>query len=509
MKKQKKQSGESVPPPSRRAFLYGTGAIAASSLLQGCSLTPTLPNTFSCNPLLGPCAVENTQAVPTGPMTTLNVAIATPVLGTISSSFRGLSYDKSHINTTLFYAADTSLITLFGFLAESSVFRICGGSVETTVWTPSGAGQTANQVAPSDITALAGFIKATGWKIIYGLALATSTPAAAAAEATFAATAFGSSLLGFEIGNEPDNYVSDGYFSTPWGVTNYISLYQSFAAAVQTAVPGTPVIGPATASNTNWFASFAAAEANKAKLLTHHYYRAAGSSTSSTIAVMLSYPDTYLMAVCQSLQASSESSGVPWAMGETNSFYGTPQPATSAAHAAALWSLDHLFTIAQYGSSGVYFHGGGSQASGYGPIEDNGPGVVGIRPIYYGLYMFGLAGAGSLLSTTLSNTGLNVSAYAIQATGGGLNVVVVNKDPTQTLSVALTTPQTMKNGTLALLTNPGGLAAITGSVIQGEAISASSSATTYTPGAPYAVTISGSQVSCYVPPASAGLILLS
>lgn len=501
------QSNEAlVWSASRRAFLCGTGAFAASSLFSGCSLKSALPTSFSCNSALGPCSVANTQPTPSGPTTQLNVSIANTVTGAISSSFCGLSYDKSHIATTLFYPTNSALIALFGLLAESSVFRICGGSVETTVWTPAGAGQTAGQVAPSDIAALAKFIKATGWKIIYGIALATSTPAAAAAEAQCAAQAFGSSLLGFEIGNEPDNYVSEGYFPSTWGVSNYISLYQSFAAAIQAAVPSVPIIGPATAYSTSWFASFAAAETQKAAMLTQHYYRGAGISTSSTIAAMLAYPDTYLMSVCQSLQAAAQSSGIAWAMGETNSFYGTPQPATSAAHAAALWSLDHLFTIAQYGSSGAYFHGGGSQASGYGPIEDNGPGVTGIRPIFYGLYLFGQAGPGSLLQTTLSATGLNVSAYAIRNLNGGLSVVIVNKDSTQTLSVSLTTPNAMTSGTLALLTNPGGLSAITGSVIQGQAVSASGA---YTPGVLFAPSVSGTQATCYVPPASAGLVQLS
>jgi hypothetical protein len=53
---------------------------------------------------------------------------------------------------------------------------------------------------------LAGFIALTNWKVLYGVNLATSTPALAAAEVAYVQSKLGSGLIGFGIGNEPDEY---------------------------------------------------------------------------------------------------------------------------------------------------------------------------------------------------------------------------------------------------------------------------------------------------------------
>jgi hypothetical protein len=91
--------------------------------------------------------------------------------------------------------------------------------VDKHVWTPNGPGRTAGQIAPSDVDSLAAFVKAAGWQCLYGVNLAgvstgATTPALAADEVAYAAQQFGSSLLGIEIGNEPDLYGYPGnYFA--------------------------------------------------------------------------------------------------------------------------------------------------------------------------------------------------------------------------------------------------------------------------------------------------------
>ena len=61
-------------------------------------------------------------------------------------------------------------------------------------------------IKPEAIDALAGFLKATGWKLIYGLNFGNSTPERAAREAAYVARAIGDRLEYFQIGNEPDFY---------------------------------------------------------------------------------------------------------------------------------------------------------------------------------------------------------------------------------------------------------------------------------------------------------------
>ncbi len=80
-----------------------------------------------------------------------------------------------------FSPQNSDAIGLFKLIGPS-LLRIGGNSVDKTTWMPNGAGRTSGQVAPSDIDALAGFLQATGWQVLYGTNLAQSTPALAAAE---------------------------------------------------------------------------------------------------------------------------------------------------------------------------------------------------------------------------------------------------------------------------------------------------------------------------------------
>jgi hypothetical protein len=63
---------------------------------------------------------------------------------------------------------------------------------------------------PSAINRLAGFLRVLGWRLIYGLNLATGTAEEAAAEAAYVARAVGPQLLAFQIGNEPDGFALVG-----------------------------------------------------------------------------------------------------------------------------------------------------------------------------------------------------------------------------------------------------------------------------------------------------------
>ena len=86
-----------------------------------------------------------------------------------------------------------------------------------------------------------------------------------------------------------------------------------------------------------------------------------------------------------------------------------------------------MFTVAKGGGQGVNFHTGGGAA--YSPLRFNGNFIDsgrGINPEYYGLRFFAMAGLGSVLETTISASGQNISAYAID-TGAGKSIMFVNK----------------------------------------------------------------------------------
>ena len=433
------------------------------------------------------------------------MAVDTTTAGTIDSGFAGLSYEKGAMAEPLFQASNTDLIGMFKGLGPS-LLRIGGNSVDKTQWNATGAGRTSGQVAPADIDALAGFLKATGWAVLYGVNLATSTPAAAAAEVAYAVQSLGSSLYAIEIGNECDLYGDTGsYFANNWILQDFELLWGQFRTAILASTPNVVITGPASAGHINtWTVPFGQTVGKQEiALLTQHYYRGNGQSASSTDAELIT-PDTELVTDLSQLNTGATQIGIPFRLTETNSFYNGGASGVSNSYASSLWVIDHLFNIALGGGVGANFHGGGN-GTGYTPIADSDGVVVEARPEYYGMKLFTLAGAGTLLGTTVSASSLNVTAYAVKSATGGLNLIIVNKDSSQNLNLTVACGQTVTAATLLEMTGPA-LDATTGVMIQGTAIGQDGS---FTPQSAYTLTASGTNVTCYVPALSAVLIAVS
>lgn len=434
------------------------------------------------------------QPVPSGPITPASVTVSATVAGAIGPGFAGLSYEKSQMANPFFSPQNTDAIGLFKLIGPS-LLRIGGNSVDKTTWIPTGAGRTSGQVAPSDIDALAGFLKATGWQVLYGTNLAQSTPALAADEIAYAVNSLGSLLYGIEIGNEVDLY-GGNYFAT-WSFSDYFALWESFVAAIRARSPGVALTGPVAASNiSGYVAPFAKAEGKSVILLSDHYYRANGELASSTIDLLIS-PDANIVNQAKAMKAVSQSVDVPYRFAETNSFYNGGAPNVSDSYASALWVIDHLFACALNGAQGINLHGGGN-GTGYTPIADSGGVVVGARPEFYGVTLFTLAGQGLLQQTTISAGGLNATAYAIRAVSGAYSIIINNKDQTQNLNVTIQLPQAATSAQLIQMTGPS-LDATTSVAIQGASIQPTGN---FSPGAP--TTLSALQ--CYVAPMSAVLV---
>lgn len=459
---------------TRREVLYRLGALGAGSLLSGAS-----------------------QPLPSGPITPATITVTNAVAGMVGPGFAGLSYEKSQMTNPFFSPQNADAIGLFKLIGPS-LLRLGGFSADEMTWTPNGAGRTPGQVAPSDIDALAGFLKATGWQVLYGTNLAQSTPALTAAEIAYAVRSLGSSLYGIEIGNEPDLYPGK-YFPSSFGFPDYYTLWQSFAAAILAESPGVPLTGPTVAYEISSFvAPFAQAEGTNASLLTSHYYRGNGNAAFATVEFLLS-PDPGIVRQCQAMRAIGQSVAVPYRIAETNSFWNPGAPNVEDSYASALWVIDHLFACASNGSQGINLHGGGQ--ANHTLIADSNGVVVEARPEFYGVIFFTLAGAGTVLETTIDVSDLNATAYAIEASNGGYSVIVNNKDQTQTLNVTLILPQSAQSAQLIQMTGPA-LDASTGVTIEGATIQPTGA---FSPGAP----ITLSSPSFYVGPSSAVLVKIA
>jgi hypothetical protein len=436
-----------------------------------------------------------------------SLTVTANTIGVIPARFMGLSYEKFTMTYHYFHASNHNLIALFRRLG-SGVLRLGGGSMDRVLWAANGKGGIHSQVAPSNITALAGFLQATGWQCLYGINLATSTPALAAEEAAYAASALGTSLLGIEIGNEPDEYgVAGNFFAGNWTFADFLSRWTSFRSAIVEAVPSVPVTGPATGGGnhiSSWTLPFGQSVTDsEITLLTQHYYRGGGADPTSTAAFLIS-PDPQLTAELTTLNAGAQQLGIPYRISECNSFSNGGAAGVSDSYASSLWVIDFLFDVALGGATGVNIHGGGD-APGYTPIADDSGGVIEARPEYYGLLLFAMAGAGALLETQLSAGDVDATAYALKTASGGLNLILVNKDALRNLTITIETLKSIQTATVQTMDGPS-LAATSGVTIQGATVNKDGS---FAPANPDTLTPAGTQTTCYIPALSAALISIT
>jgi hypothetical protein len=482
---------------SRRRLLQGAASLAALSSLAGCGYHANYDyHAPSGTPL----------PMPIGPVIQGSVTVTTTAVGTIPSRFVGLSYEKLAMSYGYFHASNHNLIALFRHLG-AGVLRIGGGYVDELLWT-SNANGTHQQISPTNVKNLAGFLQATGWLCLYGVNLATSTPALAAEEVEFAASALGESLLGIEIGNEPDEYgVPGNYFAGNWTFGDFLNRWSAFHSAILQAAPHVPITGPAAGGGNHistWTLPFGQiVTPSELTLLTQHYYRQSGASSTSTASFLIS-PDTQLTSDLGILKAGAQQLGIPYRISECNSFSNGGAAGVSNSYASSLWVLDFLFNVAMAGATGVNMHGGGN-APGYTPIADDSGAVIEARPEYYGLLLFTLAGTGTLLETQLSAGNVDATAYALRTPSGGLNIIVVNKDSLQNLTLTIQAGQAIQTASIQIMTGPS-LAAVSGVTIQGATMNNDGS---FAPASPGTLTASADRTTCFIPALSAALISIT
>ena len=443
--------------------------------------------------------------VPAGPLVAASLQVSATGSGTIPARYMGLSYEKTTMSYGYFHASNHHLIALFKLLGPG-VLRIGGGSVDRLLWTSEKQG-THLQVTRQNIKALAGFLEATGWQCLYAVNFARSTPELASEEVAYAASVLGANLLGIEIGNEPDEYgVAGNFFAGNWNYLDYLARWEMFRAAIDQTAPGVSITGPACGGGnhiTTWTLPFGEAmAASGVTLLTQHYYRLSGASPLATADFLIT-ADSQLTGQLTTLSQGAQRLGLPYRLSECNSFANGGAIGVSNSYASSLWAIDFLFTAAQFGASGVNMHGGGN-GPGYTPIADDSGAVLDVRPEYYGLLFFALAGAGTLLETRLLAGGVDATAYAVKS-ANGINVMVVNKDTQQNLVLTIESGQTIQTATMQTLRGPG-LAATSGVTIQGAMVGSDGS---YAPAAAGTLTPQGTQTACLVPALSAGLISIS
>ncbi len=390
------------------------------------------------------------------------------VLSKVPRTFAGLSYESAQLMHPGFFAAgNQELVALVRTLGPAGVLRIGGNTSAFTTWVPGGettatrdaAGygpdrgakatvQTPGlyRITPQAIDNLAGFLRETGWQLLYGLNLRHGTPALAAEEAAYVAGACGSMLLGLQLGNEPDLFrhddSGDGGKGSLWTYEEFLPQWKAMYAAVHARLPSVPVEGPD--SSEGWAERFAAEAHGSVFALTAHYYAGGPPSDPRMTIESLLHPGERLERDVYSALAVAKTYGLPFRMAEANSCYNGGKPGVSDTFASALWAGDLMLDLANRGAVGVNLHGGGVGV--YTPIATDSMGQSSARPEYYGLWLAAQFAGGEMVRVDAPEAkAANVTVYAAN-TGKGLLLAALNKGP-QAVRLALSGTPTQGQST--------------------------------------------------------------
>ncbi len=391
------------------------------------------------------CACSPAQDAPVGKV---KIQVdTTAAVNHISPDFIGFGYETSAVAQSNYFSGDNpSLIHLYRNLSPHGLIRIGGNVSDHTKYVSNGipAVHTDREVTIinwNNLTNLAAFARATGWKVMWGLNLGTGTQEEAAEEAVAVAAALGDSLHSFEIGNEVEFH--SGYDWNGKDYDSYYARYLAFKAAVRRVLPQAAFSGPDAGGNPAWVANFAKTEADDSKLLTLHYYRADAKSRDATLENLLK-PHPSWNHKLERLQQISRSQDRPFRINEVNSFSGGGKPEVSDTFGSALWCLDYLFLLASYGCEGVNLETDINQhawISHYSPVVHDPDGHCSAGPEYYGLLAFSMAGKGDLLKLNLEKNDINLTAYATREETGDVWITVINKDLLQDAELEVTLPE--------------------------------------------------------------------
>jgi len=480
-----------------------TSAGGATSATGGNTGTVTMPGWGT--PVTG---------APSGTGTTATVTVnLSSTVGAIGPDFTGFSYEKTHIMNGSLTTNNTNMIALYKLLG-SPMMRLGANDVEVCTWVGTGTAPSQpngspfnTKVTTGGVDQLCGFLAATGSKIIYGVNFQLGDVTASAAEAAYVMGKCPSSIFAFEIGNELDK-------SGTW--SSHQAQYEKFATAIL-ATPGALLAGPASTSGSaaSFSAPFADSESakfgSKLALLTQHSYVAGAGSTDATL-LNLQTTTSKLTDIFTTMQGAATKNKIAngYRMGENNTFSGHGQQGLSDTLIAGLWAIDYMFDVAKRGGSGVNFHSAENGMDGgkpffYEPIKETNGAVVQVQPEYYGMLLFTQAGAGSMVSTTVTTSAQYFTAWAIKS-DGFTSVVLNNRNASGGVSATVNLGAAVSSASAIYLegTPAGTLTAAEGNVtLAGAKVSAAGG---WPRNPPYSLTTSGNNISVYVPPASAALV---
>jgi len=378
---------------------------------------------------------------PAGPLVTVAPDLAHPG-APIQQGFIGLSFEASALPQIARYSDRGDFVTMLRSLGPGEL-RFGGVSADTRIaWTDNRTPRPAwatNVVDVDDLRELAALAAASGWHVVLTLGIVHFEPQAAAREAAAAKAALGPWLSGIEIGNEPNSYAQHAMREEPWTFVQYAEQVAAYRAAIETAAPGIPLIGP-DVSGSAAFEAWGPAEAvtERPALLTGHHYPlgCAQQPPPSIVRLLSKRIDAKEAASLHRYVAIANASATPFRLDETNSVSCGGVADISDTFASALWAAGFLPQVMSAGAVGFDMHGNPARCDGYTPVcapdaATLAEGALVAQPVWYSLLMLrGLVGDRPLPAAVgLSSRSINVRAAAFASPTGGVDCVLVDDDP--------------------------------------------------------------------------------
>lgn len=322
--------------------------------------------------------------------------------------------------------------------------RVGGNSADESVYVPSGplpSGDT-YRITSADLQAY--LLAIPTWNGTLTLDVNFRDPSSAAlavAHVKAAAAVMPWSLIeGIEVGNEVDLFSENGIRDKTYNYSQYESEFDLYQGALhsQAAVPYPRIQGAVYCCShfDNELGAYTKKFASSGVLnsISYHHYPLSVCNKDPPVTIAELMADS----AAQSKNFPSYISdvvpaGVPLYVGEGNSVSCGGQAGVSDAFAAALWSIDALFTFASYGVSRWNFHGcpnGPYCAIVYADITVDDPKVM---PLFYGIWAFttATANASVIHDATVKSNNPFIKAWHVIDKNSAERVVLLHKDPSK------------------------------------------------------------------------------
>lgn len=311
-----------------------------------------------------------------------------------------------------------------------------------------------DDINTGDLDNYKGFLDLLNYKptTLFGISLAFLDPERAKDFSLTVKNKFTGYNYLFEIGNEPDAYISNARRTSTYNATEYTNELKLIRDAV---IANGNVAGPAYAktnntSGTSWspqIGTFIDNVGSSLKLLTMHDYPlgldAVGNNFNNYLSKFLSnnYTNDEVANTSSGLAPSintSKSKNVPFRLAEANSIAGGGSIGISDAFGSALWAMDFMFELAKAGSTGIDIMTAGGTSTYYSPFTYSSTFVasgekVRVNPIYYGMLFFAKATQNDAKIMDInSQTGIsentnNLKIWATKDANNTLRVLVINR----------------------------------------------------------------------------------